>query len=223
MTEKIRVLLVDDHVLFRSGVKTLLERSDGFEVVDETGDGLEGIKRARSLKPDVVLLDLNMPGVGGLEAVKAIVEEAPEVRVLMLTVSEDAADLMDALRSGASGYLLKNIEMEELVSAIRRAAAGDSVVSPQMTAKLIQGVRDQPRVSDKAVERDRFSPRERDILACLARGESNKEIARELDLAESTVKIHVQNIFKKLGVTSRVQVALYAVEHGFGVQGRPGA
>ena len=222
MTEKIRVLLVDDHVLFRSGVKTLLERSDGFEVVDETGDGLEGIKRARSLKPDVVLLDLNMPGVGGLEAVKAIVEEAPEVRVLMLTVSEDAADLMDALRSGASGYLLKNIEMEELVSAIRRAAAGDSVVSPQMTAKLIQGVRDQPRVSDKAVERDRFSPRERDILACLARGESNKEIARELDLAESTVKIHVQNIFKKLGVTSRVQVALYAVEHGFGVQGRPG-
>jgi two-component system nitrate/nitrite response regulator NarL len=223
MTEKIRVLLVDDHVLFRSGVKTLLERSDGFEVVDETGDGLEGIKRARSLKPDVVLLDLNMPGVGGLEAVKAIVEEAPEVRVLMLTVSEDAADLMDALRSGASGYLLKNIEMEELVSAIRRAAAGDSVVSPQMTAKLIQGVRDQPRISDKAIERDRFSPRERDILACLARGESNKEIARALDLAESTVKIHVQNIFKKLGVTSRVQGALYAVEHGFGVQGRPGA
>jgi two-component system nitrate/nitrite response regulator NarL len=223
MSEKIRVLLVDDHVLFRSGVRTLLERSDDFEVVDETGDGLEGIKRARSLKPDVVLLDLNMPGFSGLEAVKAIVEENPEVRVLMLTVSEDAADLMDALRSGASGYLLKNIEMEELVSAIRRAASGDSVVSPQMTAKLIQGVRDQPRMSDKVVERDRFSPRERDILTCLARGESNKEIARELDLAESTVKIHVQNIFKKLGVTSRVQVALYAVEQGFGSQGRPGA
>jgi two-component system nitrate/nitrite response regulator NarL len=223
MTEKIRVLLVDDHVLFRSGVRALLERGDDFEVVDETGDGLEGIKRARSLKPDVVLLDLNMPGVGGLEAVKAIVEENPEARVLMLTVSEDAADLMDALRSGASGYLLKNIEMEELVSAIRRAASGDSVVSPQMTAKLIQGVRDQPRASDKVVERDRFSPRERDILTCLARGESNKEIARELDLAESTVKIHVQNIFKKLGVTSRVQVALYAVEHGFGVQPRSGS
>jgi two-component system nitrate/nitrite response regulator NarL len=223
MSEKIRVLLVDDHVLFRSGVRTLLERSDDFEVVDETGDGLEGIKRARSLKPDVVLLDLNMPGFSGLEAVKAIVEENPEVRVLMLTVSEDAADLMDALRSGASGYLLKNIEMEELVSAIRRAASGDSVVSPQMTAKLIQGVRDQPRMSDKVVERDRFSPRERDILTCLARGESNKEIARELDLAESTVKIHVQNIFKKLGVTSRVQVALYAVEQGFGSQGRSGA
>ena len=223
MIEKIRVLLVDDHVLFRSGVRTLLERSDDFEVVDETGDGLEGIKRARSLKPDVVLLDLNMPGVGGIEAVKAIVEESPEVRVLMLTVSEDAADLMEALRSGASGYLLKNIEMEELVSAIRRAASGDSVVSPQMTAKLIQGVREQPRVSDKLVERDRFSPRERDILSCLARGESNKEIARELDLAESTVKIHVQNIFKKLGVTSRVQVALYAVEQGFGAQARSGA
>lgn len=223
MTEKIRVLLVDDHVLFRSGVKALLQRTDEFEVVDETGDGLEGIKRARSLKPDVVLLDLHMPGVSGLEAVKAIAEENPGTRVLMLTVSEDAEDLMDALRSGASGYLLKNIEMDDLLAAIRRAAQGDSVVSPQMTAKLIQGVREQPRVSSQVVERDKFSPRERDILACLAQGESNKEIARALDLAESTVKIHVQNIFKKLGMTSRVQVALYAVEHGFGPQGRGGA
>lgn len=222
MTEKIRVLLVDDHVLFRSGVKTLLQRTGDLEVVDEAGDGLEGIKRASSAKPDVILLDLNMPGISGLEAVKVIVEENPGVRVLMLTVSEDSADLLEALRAGASGYLLKNIEMDELVSAIRRAADGDSVVSPQMTAKLIQGVREQPRVSAQVVERDRFSPRERDILACLARGESNKEIARELDLAESTVKIHVQNIFKKLGMSSRVQVALYAVENGFGPPGRTG-
>jgi two-component system nitrate/nitrite response regulator NarL len=216
MAEKIRVLLVDDHALFRGGVKALLQRHDDFEVLDEAGDGLEGIKRARSLKPDVVLLDLHMPGISGLEAVKVINEEIPGVRVLMLTVSEDAQDLMEALRAGASGYLLKNIETDALLDAIRRAAEGDSVVSPQMTAKLVQGVRGQSRGGNPQIERDRFSPRERDILNGLAQGGSNKEIARTLDLAESTVKIHVQNIFKKLGMTSRVQVALYAAEHGFG-------
>ena len=216
MNEKIRVLLVDDHTLFRSGVKSLLQRNEDFEVVGEAGDGLDGIKRARSLNPDVVLLDLHMPGVSGLEAVKVITEEIPKVRVLMLTVSEDAQDLMDALRAGASGYLLKNIETDMLVDAIRRAAKGESVVSQQMTAKLIQGVRTAPRIDTMLAERDRFSPRERDIMASLALGESNKEIARKLNLAESTVKIHVQNIFKKLNMTSRVQVALYAVEHGFG-------
>ena len=215
MGEKIRVLLVDDHTLFRSGIKSLLQRTDDFEVVGEAGDGLEGIKRARSLKPDVALLDLHMPGISGLEAVKVISEEMPDVNVLMLTVSEDAQDLMEALRAGACGYLLKNIETDTLVDAIRKAAQGESVVSQQMTAKLIQGVRNPPRVESAAVERDRFSPRERDILASLAQGESNKEIARRLDLAESTVKIHVQNIFKKLNMSSRVQVALYAVEHGY--------
>jgi two-component system nitrate/nitrite response regulator NarL len=216
MNEKIRVLLVDDHALFRSGVKTLLQRHDEFEVIDEAADGLEGIKRARSLKPDVVLLDLNMPGVGGLEAVKVINEEIPEARVLMLTVSENAEDLMEALRAGACGYLLKNVEMDALLDAVRRAARGDSVVSPQMTAKLIDGVREHPKGPGVLLERDRFSPRERDILVCLAQGESNKEIARTLDLAESTVKIHVQNIFKKLNMSSRVQVALYAAEQGYG-------
>ncbi len=221
MNEKIRVLLVDDHTLFRSGIKSLLQRNDDFTVVDEAGDGLEGIKRARSLKPDVVLLDLHMPGVSGLEAVKVITEENPEVRVLMLTVSEDAQDLMEALRAGASGYLLKNIETDALIDALRRAAQGDAIVSPQMTTKLIQGVRDQPKQAPALPERDRFSPRERDILICLAQGDSNKEIARTLDLAESTVKIHVQNIFKKLNMTSRVQVALYAVEHGYGQTRNP--
>lgn len=216
MKEKIRVLLVDDHTLFRSGIKSLLQRNDDFEVIGEAGDGLDGIKRVRSLKPDVVLIDLHMPGVSGLEAVKVIAEEMPEVNVLMLTVSEDAQDLMDALRAGASGYLLKNIETDTLVDAIRRAAQGESVISQQMTAKLVQGVRSQPKVAPAQLERERFSPRERDILNALAHGDSNKEIARTLDLAESTVKIHVQNIFKKLNMSSRVQVALYAVEHGYG-------
>ena len=216
MQNKIRVLLVDDHTLFRSGIKSLLQRNEDFEVVGEAGDGLEGIKRVRSLRPDVALIDLHMSGVSGLEAVKVLTEEMPEVRLLMLTVSEDAQDLLDALRAGACGYLLKNIEADVLTDAIRLAANGESVVSPQMTAKLIEGVRNPPRSEPASPERERFSPRERDILASLAHGDSNKEIARKLELAESTVKIHVQNIFKKLHMTSRVQVALYAVEHGFG-------
>lgn len=216
MNDKIRVLIVDDHTLFRSGIKSLLQRHAEFEIVDEAGDGLEGVKRAKSLKPDVVLLDLHMPGVSGREAVKLIAEETPETNVLMLTVSEDADDLLETLRAGATGYLLKNIETEALVDAIRRAAKGESIISPQMTAKLIQGVRNQTRTAPAVVEKEKLSPREREILSCLARGESNKEIARALDLAESTVKIHVQNIFKKLNLTSRVQAAVYAVEHGFG-------
>lgn len=219
MTEKIRVLIVDDHTLFRSGIKSLLQRHEEFEVVDEAGDGLEGIKRAKSLQPDIVLLDLHMPGISGKEAVKLIVEEVPGTNVLMLTVSEDAEDLIDTLRAGATGYLLKNIDTEALVDAIRRAANGESVVSPQMTAKLVQGVRGQQKSAAPpatVTDLEKLSPREREILACLSRGESNKEIARDLDLAESTVKIHIQNIFKKLHLSSRVQAALYAVEHGFG-------
>lgn len=222
-TSVIRVLLVDDSALVRRGVRSVItahSQHGAIQVVGEAANAAEAMSEVLRLKPDVVLLDLHMPGVTGLEAVKVMAEEIPDVRVLMLTVSEDAQDLMDALRAGASGYLLKNIETDTLVDAIRRAAQGESIVSPQMTAKLIQGVRNQPKAAPVAVERDRFSPRERDILECLALGESNKEIARNLDLAESTVKIHVQNIFKKLNMTSRVQVALYAVEHGFGQQTR---
>lgn len=210
----IRVLLVDDHTLFRSGIRSLLARQPGFEVVGEAGDGLEGVKRAKSLQPDVVLLDLHMRGTSGLEAVRLIVEEVPGTQVLMLTVSEDAEDLLEALRGGASGYLLKNIETEALVDAIRRAADGESVISPQMTGKLVQGVRHPVPEARPPAEKERLSPREREIMAFLARGESNKEIARALDLAESTVKIHVQGILRKLGLSSRVQAAVYAVEHG---------
>jgi two-component system nitrate/nitrite response regulator NarL len=210
----IRVLLVDDHTLFRSGIRSLLARQPGFEVVGEAGDGLEGVKRAKSLQPDVVLLDLHMRGTSGLEAVRLIVEEVPGTQVLMLTVSEDAEDLLEALRGGASGYLLKNIETEALVDAIRRAADGESVISPQMTGKLVQGVRRPVPEARPPAEKERLSPREREIMAFLARGESNKEIARALDLAESTVKIHVQGILRKLGLSSRVQAAVYAVEHG---------
>jgi two-component system nitrate/nitrite response regulator NarL len=215
MNQPIRVLIVDDHTLFRSGIKALLQRQEDFEVVGEAGDGLEGLKRAKSMRPDVVLLDLHMPGIGGREAVKLLAEEAPECNVLMLTVSEDAEDLVETLRAGARGYLLKNIETEFLLDAIRAAARGESVMSPQMTGKLMMGLRtiDKPGAAPDP-EEEKLSPREAEIIIFLARGASNKEIARELNVAESTVKVHVQNILKKLKLTSRVQAAVFAVEHG---------
>ena len=213
---KLRIFLIDDHNLFRSGVKALLARQPDFEVVGEAADGLEGLKRAKQLKPDVVLLDLNMPGISGREAVKMLVEELPRTQVLMLTVSEDAEDLMDTLKSGARGYLLKNIDADYLVESIRRAARGEAVMSPQMTSKLVRGLQTGGAevVLPQAAVKDKVSPREREVLALLARGASNKEMARELQLAESTIKIHVQNILRKLNLSSRVQAAVYAVEHG---------
>ncbi len=214
MERTVRVLLVDDHTLFRSGIKALLQKQPDIEVVGEAGDGLEGIKRAKSLKPDVVLLDLHMPGISGREAVQLIVEEAPDTHVVMLTVSEDAEDLLDTLRAGAQGYLLKNIDANFLIDSVRRAAEGEAVMSAQMTAKLMQNVRSGVRgPAPAAADHDRLTPREREILGFLTKGASNKEIARALDLAESTVKIHIQGILKKLGMTSRVQAAVYAVEH----------
>ena len=210
----IRILLVDDHSLFRSGIKSLLESQDGFEVVGEASDGLDGVKRAKQLKPDVVLLDLHMPGTSGLDALQMLTEDVPDTEVLMLTVSEDAQDLMQALRSGARGYLLKNIEIEFLIDSIRRAVKGESVMSPQMSAALVEAVREP--IIEKEPEKDiiKLTPRESEIIIMLAQGESNKSIARTLDLAESTVKIHVQGILRKLKITSRVQAAVYAVEHG---------
>jgi two-component system nitrate/nitrite response regulator NarL len=215
MTEKpVRVLLVDDHALFRSGIKALLERQAGVEIVGEASDGLEGVKRAISLRPDVVLLDVHMSGISGREAVQLICEDAPDTRVVMLTVSEDADDLIDCLRAGAHGYLLKNIEADYLTDALRRTADGEAVMSPSMMAKLVSNVRADARSAPVAVaDHDRLSPREREILEFLVPGASNKEIARALDLAESTVKIHIRGILKKLNLSSRVQAAVYAVEH----------
>jgi two-component system nitrate/nitrite response regulator NarL len=210
----IRVLLVDDHTLFRSGVRALLQRHDGFEVAGEAADSLEGVRRARELRPDIVLLDLHMPGLSGKDAVRLFLEGSPGTRVVMLTVSEDADDLLETLRSGASGYLLKNIETETLLDSLRQAVAGDSVVSAEMTTKLVTGLRTAIAPAGRVEEKESLSPRERQILGYLAKGASNKEIARTLELAESTVKIHVQHILRKLNLSSRVQAAVYAIEHG---------
>ncbi|MGC0154619.1 response regulator [Chromobacterium vaccinii] len=212
MTQAIRILLIDDHTLFRSGLKALLQRQDDFLVVGEAADGLDGVKQAELLKPDVVLLDLDMPVMNGREALLQILSACPDIAVLMLTVSEDGDDLAECMRGGARGYLLKNINADFLLDSIRRAVDGDSVLSPEMTAKLLAQLR-QPQTA-KTSEADALTPRERETLGWLARGASNKEIARGLDLAESTVKVHVQNILRKLSLSSRVQAAVYAVENG---------
>lgn len=212
----IRILIIDDHSLFRSGIKLLLQRQKGFEVVGEAGNGLEGVKLAKRLSPDVVLLDLHMPGIGGVETIPLIKEEAPEAQVVMLTVSEDAEDLLDALHNGARGYLLKNIDTDYLLDSIRRANNGDSVMSVEMANRMADAMRVLSDGSNKKIIMDtnKLSPRERDVIVMLAQGASNKEIARNLSLAESTVKIHVQGILRKLNLTSRVQAAVYAVENG---------
>jgi len=216
----ISVLLVDDHTLFRSGIRSLLQRNPDFTVVGEAADGVEGIKRAKQLRPDVVLLDLNMPGMTGLETLQLLLQDCPDTAVILLTVSEEAQDLTAALQAGARGYLIKNIDADYLVRAIRRAAAGEPVLAEAMTTKLVAHMQggSTPKPTP-ASDMDRLTPREREILACLARGESNKVIARTLDVAESTVKIHVQNILKKLNLASRVQAAVYAVEHGMAGMG----
>jgi len=211
MADPIRIVVIDDHTLFRRGIIALLQREDGFEVVGEAADGLEGVRRVAELQPDVVLLDLHMPGVSGLDAMKSILEEVPEARVVMLTVSEQAEDLMAALKTGALGYLLKNIDSDFLVASVRKAARGESVISGEMTGKLMQELRGGDKPS--------LSPREREILIHLARGASNKEIARALAVAESTVKIHVQHILRKLNLASRVQAAVWAIENGIATKG----
>ena len=216
----IRILLVDDHTLFRSGLRLLLQRQPDFEIVAEAGDGVEGLKRAKELKPDVVLLDLNLPGLSGLETLQLLVQDLPSCAVIILTVSEEADELGQALRDGARGYLVKNIDAE-LTSAIRRAAGGEPVIAQSMTAKLVEQFRGQAQAGAQPAgqgERQRLTARETQIVQYLARGASNKVIARELDVSESTVKIHVQNVLKKLNLTSRVQVAVYAVEHGLHVE-----
>jgi two-component system nitrate/nitrite response regulator NarL len=215
----IRILIIDDHTLLRSGIKLALQRhAELVEVVGEAGDGLEGIKRAKQLKPDLILLDLHMPGIGGLDVLRTLKEDVPETQVIMLTVSENAEDLLETLRAGARGYLLKNIDTGFLLESIQRAARGESVMSPLIAQKFADSLRDLTKNNNEVATPEtvpaKLSPREREIIIMLARGSSNKEIAQTLGLSESTIKIHVQGILRKLNIAKRVQAAVYAVEHG---------
>jgi len=218
----IRILVVDDHTLFRRGLTALLARDPQLDVVGDAADAGEALRRAAELGPDLILLDNHLPGVNGVDALPALLEAVPGVRILMLTVSEDEHDLAAALRGGASGYLLKTIEGDALVAAIVRAMRGESVVAPEMTGKLVAAYRGAaggagtaPAAAAPAASPiDQLSPREQEILRGIARGASNKEIGRSLGIAETTVKIHVQHVLRKLDVASRVQAAVIASEHG---------
>ncbi len=216
-TETIRILVVDDHTLFRRGLIALLAHERGFEVVGDAADAGEAQRRAQALQPDLILLDNHLPGVRGVDALPALREAAPAARILMLTVSEDEQDLSAALRAGAAGYLLKTIEGDALASAIRRAMRGESVVAYEMTGKLVsalQGGTAAAAPTPATALLESLSPRERDILRGIARGASNKEIGQQLGIAETTVKIHVQHVLRKLAVSTRVQAAVLAANAG---------
>ena len=217
----IRILVVDDHTLFRRGLTALLSRDPRFDVIGDAADAGEAQRRAQELRPDLILLDNHLPGVNGVDALPALREAAPDARVLMLTVSEDEQDLATALRNGACGYLLKTMEGDALARAIVRAMRGESVVADEMTGKLVAAYRDAATPGPAAAVPPasplaQLSPREQEILRGIARGASNKIIARELGIAETTVKIHVQHVLRKLDVASRVQAAVIATEHGLG-------
>ena len=220
----IRLLVVDDHTLFRRGLTALLARDPGLLVVGDAADAGEAQRKAEALQPDLILLDIHLPGVTGIDAIAGLLAAAPGTRVLMLTVSEDGDDLAAALRAGAQGYLLKTIEGDALSAAIRRVMAGEPVVAAELTAHLVAAMRQGshpaptpaqavPAPADPLAQ---LSPREQQILAGVARGLSNKEIARELGIAETTVKIHVQHVLRKLEVSSRVQAAVLATARGIG-------
>ena len=211
----IRILLVEDHTLFRSGLKALLSRQPDFEIVGEASDGLEGVKLAEQLKPDLVLLDLDMPVMSGTEALAQMLASNRELPVVMLTVSEDAEDLKEAFVLGARGYLVKNIDAEYLVNSVRQVVAGESVMSPEMTSKFVNGIRAKhlslmPEVRPETVKS--LTERERQILGCLAQGASNREMANLLNMSESTVKAHLQRIMRRFDFSSRVQAAVFAAE-----------
>ncbi len=205
------VVIVDDHPLFRKGLTQLLATIEGFTLVGEAADGREGLALILRARPDLLLLDLNMRDMSGLEVLRAIKQADLDTRVVMVTVSDDADDLVAALRAGADGYLLKDMEPEQMVDALRAAAAGRIVVSDALTHLMAAALRQDPR--PESVSAAGLTEQELRILERIAGGLSNKLIARELDIAEGTVKVHVKHVLRKLNLRSRVEAAVWAVEH----------
>jgi DNA-binding NarL/FixJ family response regulator len=209
-----RVLIVDDHDLFRTGLRALV-REDGFDAA-EAASGEAALRRVAELKPDVVLMDLNMPGMSGIEATRRLLEIVPQAAVLILTISNDDARVIDAVRAGARGYLLKDAPLEEILTAIRAAAHGDATIAPRIAGALLDHVRDAPEtpasvVASPALE---LSPREREVLELVGEGCDNAEIARRLYLSQGTVKNYVSSLLQKLGAENRVQAAVYGIRLG---------
>lgn len=209
----VRVLLIDDHALCRRGLAELLERRSGITVAGFTGDPDEASRMVAALAPDLVVLDLRMPDVDGLTLLKRLREEGYKAAVLILTMSDSQDDLARALRAGVRGYVLKNMEPDDLVDAIQRVARGEMVVAPALMLKLANMLDGSQQNQSRESLMVSLTEREREILTHLARGESNKAIARELDISHDTVKLHVRHILSKLNLTSRVEAAIFAVEH----------
>jgi DNA-binding NarL/FixJ family response regulator len=212
--ESLRVLIVDDHDLFRTGLRNLLEEQ-GVVIVGEAAGGTEAVRIVREIAPDVVVMDLNMPGMGGVDATRHITAIAPLTRVVMLTISEDDGDVMDAILAGACGYLLKNSSIQELMTGIRAASHGESLISPNIAAKVLQHVRatsTQPDIANTI--RAELSDREIEVLKLIANGKDNAVIAAELHISPKTVKNHISNILMKLQIDNRIQAAVYAVRSG---------
>jgi DNA-binding NarL/FixJ family response regulator len=212
MADVIRVLLVDDHAVVREGLRNFLALQDGLEIVGEACDGAQAIEQAQRLAPDVILMDLVMPGLDGIGAMRELRGRAPSSRVIVLTSFLEDERLLSAIHAGAAGYLLKNVEPSELARAIRAAHAGEAVIDPSAAARLMQAIADDSRA--RIEEPERLTRRERDVLKLIARGRSNKRIALELGISEKTVKTHVGHLLAKLGVSDRTQAALMAVEEG---------
>jgi DNA-binding NarL/FixJ family response regulator len=212
--EEIRVLLVDDHALFRAGLSALIAE-EGFEVVGQASNGPEGIRLARELAPDVVIMDLNMPGMSGVEATRVTSAHAPASHVVVLTVSGDEASVTDAVLAGASGYLLKDAAVDDILAAIRAAAAGESWISPRVAGSLLERVRRAGAEREVAEDIDPgLSDRELEVLRLIAQGKENIEIAAELFMSPKTAKNHVSSILAKLQLHNRIQAAVYAVKRG---------
>jgi NarL family two-component system response regulator LiaR len=214
----IRVAIADDHAVVRQGLRTFLELQDGMDVVGEAADGEEAVALVERTAPDVLLLDLVMPRVDGLEAIKLIRERAPATRVLVLTSFADDHTVLPAVRAGAAGYLLKDVQPPELAAAIRTVHSGEALLAPAVATMLVEQLAAEDGVNATAgapaAAHGHLTPRELEVLAELARGRANKAIAFELGVSERTVKTHVSNILGKLGFTDRTQAAVYAVEHG---------
>jgi two-component system, NarL family, response regulator LiaR len=206
----IRVLVVDDHAVVREGLRTFLELQDGIAVVGEAADGEEAVRQAEALKPDVIVMDLVMPRLDGVGAMRELRRRLPAARVIVLTSFVEDERLLPAIQAGAAGYLLKNVAPAELARAVRAAYAGEALIDPVVAARLVDAIA-QPPVEAAP---ERLTAREREVLALIARGFSNKRIARELGIAEKTVKTHVGHVLAKLGVTDRTQAAVHAVRAG---------
>ncbi len=212
VVEPIRVLVVDDHALFRRGLEMVLAQESDIEVVGEAGDGAEAVEKAADLLPDVVLMDVRMPRRSGIEACTAIKDVAPSTRIIMLTISDEEGDLYEAIKAGANGYLLKEISIDEVATAIRAVAGGQSLISPSMASKLLTEFATLIKREDRQqVPVPRLTDRELEVLRLVARGLNNKDVAKQLYISENTVKNHVRNILEKLQLHSRMEAVVYAV------------